>query len=106
MEYHVVALKAEIATNKILESHWTLVHIDGEHSVSRYGVATVPPNNTIPELYTTITEEQAIQATKDLLGPEYIALLEQSVLDEMELKKNPVTVTGVPWADEPPPPGP
>ena len=103
MEYRVVQLKGEIATGKVIESHWTLTHADGPHSAYRYGMVTVPDDYVAFGTYSTVTEQQAIDNTKAILGDEYIANLEQSCLDEIQMKANPTTIQGLPWAPPPPP---
>ena len=111
MEWHVVQMKAEIATGKILEAHWTLLHVEEPHNAYRYGLVTAPtedPDNppadpVFDQHYQDITEEQAIAAVKEILGPDQVAALEQSCLDEIVTKQNPVTISGVPWAPPPPP---
>jgi hypothetical protein len=104
MEWHIVLLKAEIATQKVIESHWTLTHVEGPHSAYRYGVAVPPPDlPPVMDQYSDITEQEAIDATKALLGPEYVASLEQSCLDEVAAKANPTIISGVPWAPASPP---
>src|SRR6188768_980255 len=105
MDYHIVLLKAGLATTTVIESHWTLVHIDGEHVATRYGVAMISESSQL-RYAADLTEAQAIEATKAALGPEYIANLEQNVLDEIERLKNPTTIQGVPWAQPAPPPAP
>ena len=111
MEWHVVQMKAEIATGKILEAHWTLLHEVAPHSAYRYGVVAAPPPvdpdpPVFNQTYMDITEEEAIAAVKEILGAEQVAALEQSCIDEIALKQNPTTVSGIPWAPPPPPPMP
>jgi len=116
MEWHVVQLKADIDTLEILESHWTLLHQDGIHSAYRFGVVSTQGNQPVPNPgdpdpdpqvafpypYNTITEEQAIEGTKILIGEEGVLALEQSCLDEILAKQNPETISGTPWAPQPP----
>ena len=99
MEYHIVSLKAKSDTLEILESHWTLTHQDGEHTAYRFGVVIVTDNVHL-EPFNTLTEEQAIEATKEIMGAEQVAALEQSCLDEIEFKKDPPYITGTPWATD------
>jgi hypothetical protein len=107
MEWKVVQLTADIASQRIIESHWTATEIDGIYSAYRYGSVGVPEDLT-PSLapYDTITEEEAIAGTQEILGPEYVAATEASILAEIELQKNPVTVSGTPWVPPAPPPAP
>ena len=62
-----------------------------------YGTVSLaaPGDSFIP--YSDISEEQAINWAKSALGDEQVAAYEKSVEDQLELQKNPVTGTGVPW---------
>jgi hypothetical protein len=105
MEYKVVSLKAYVATGVVFESHWTLTHTVGLNTSSRYGSVGIPSNPTALQ-FATVTEQQAIDATKAVLGPEFIAALEAGVLAEIAEWQTPTVIQGVPWAPPPPPPAP
>lgn len=96
MEYHIVLLKAVVATGAVFEAHWTLDHTDGDISVQRSSAITLPEDP--PLLYEGLTEEVAVQAVKDALGTEYIAALEQGMLDDIAAKQNAAVIEGLPWA--------
>jgi hypothetical protein len=104
MEYRIVQLKADIATGRVIEAHWTLTYTEGEHSAYRYGsVAVPPPPEQAALTYAGLDESTAIEAVKDILGEEYIAAMEQALIDEVALLQNPTTVSGLPWATPPAP---
>mgnify|MGYP003147601395 FL=1 len=87
--------------NVVTTVHWTATdsEVDGENTYSGRCYGTVglaaPGDSFIP--YSDISEEQAVGWAKSALGDEQVAAYEKSVEDQIELQKNPVTGTGVPW---------
>jgi len=78
----------------ITTAHWTVSAVDGEYSASSYGTcgfATTTP--AIP--YASVTEQDVLNwcwangIDKDAT--------EENLAAQIELKKNPVNATGVPW---------
>ena len=78
----------------ITTAHWTATAVDGNYSASAYstcGFAEATP--TIP--YASVTEQDVLDwiwangVDKDAT--------EASLASQIELQKNPVTATGVPW---------
>ena len=67
------------------------------HSGRRYGTVSLaePGDSFTP--YADITEEQAIGWCKAALGEEQVTAYEDAVASQIELSKNPVSGTGVPW---------
>ena len=87
--------------NVVTTVHWTATdsQVDGENTYSGrcYGaVGLAEPGDSFTP-YADITEEQAVGWAKSALGDEQVAAYEKSVGDQIELQKNPVTGTGVPW---------
>ena len=81
--------------------HWTAIdsEVDGENTYSgrAYGsVGLAAPGDSFTP-YADITEEQAVGWAKAAIGDDQVAAYEKSVEDQIELQKNPVTGTGVPW---------
>ena len=81
--------------------HWTAIdsEVDGENTYSgrAYGsVGLAAPGDSFTP-YSNISEEQAIGWAKAAIGDDQVASYEKSVEDQIELQKNPVTGTGVPW---------
>lgn len=79
----------------ITTAHWTCTAVDGEYSASAYSTCSWQAGTpTIP--YADVTEAEVLQwcwtsgVDKDAT--------EASLAANIELQKNPVTATGVPWA--------
>jgi hypothetical protein len=78
----------------ITTAHWTAAAVDGEYSASIYSTCSWTPGiPTIP--YTDVTEAEVLEwcwasgVDKDAT--------EAALAAQIELQKNPVTATGVPW---------
>lgn len=100
MDYTIVRLTAEAGTGNVIEALWMLSHTVGIRSAHRSGVVRVPLIPT-PVQFGTVTELQAVQIVKDVLGATYMADIEASVLAELTAEAD--TVTGTPWGQVPPP---
>ena len=87
--------------NVVTTVHWTASdsEVDGENTYSgrAYGsVGLAAPGDSFTP-YADITEEQAVGWAKAAIGDDQVAAYEKSVENQIELQKNPVTGTGVPW---------
>tara|TARA_Y100001938_G_scaffold48003_1_gene66897 strand:- start:39 stop:362 length:324 start_codon:yes stop_codon:yes gene_type:complete len=87
--------------NVVTTVHWqaTDSEVDGENTYSgrAYGSIGLAAPGDFFTPYADITEEQAVGWAKAALGDDQVAAYEKSVEDQLELQKNPVTGTGVPW---------
>lgn len=74
--------------------HWTA----NFSNASSYGsVALGAPDPDNYTVYSSITEEQAIQWVKDALGLEKVSGIELGLLKQEQRISNPTTADGVPW---------
>lgn len=81
----------------IITSHYRVTAVDGNYSASAYSTIQMhepDPNNFIP--FDEITQEQAIQWTKDALGAETVTAYESSLEKQIEEQKAPTIITKVP----------
>jgi len=85
----------ETANGFITTAHWQANATDGDYSASVYSTCSWQPGTpTIP--YDSVTMQEVLDwcwasgVSKDAT--------EASLLAQIELQKNPVTATGVPWA--------
>ena len=79
----------------ITTAHWTATAVDGEYSASIYSTCSWAAGTpTIP--YADVTEAEVLQWCWDS-GVDKAAT-EAALAAQIELQKNPVTATGVPWA--------
>jgi len=75
-------------------AHWTCTAVDGDYTASVYSTCSFEPATpSIP--YNSVTEAEVLNwiwangVSKDAT--------EASLASQIELQKNPVTATGVPW---------
>ena len=85
----------ETANGFIFTAHWTATQVDGDYTASIWSTCSWQPGTpTIP--YDSVTMQEVLDwcwaggVDKDAT--------EASLLAQIELQKNPVTATGVPWA--------
>ena len=78
----------------VTTAHWTCTAVDGDHLDSIYSTCSWPEGTpTIP--YEELTQEQVLGwiwangVDKDAI--------EAALLAQIEMKKNPIQQTGVPW---------
>ena len=78
----------------IITAHWTCTAVDGDYTASVYNTCSFEPATpSIP--YNSVTEAEVLNwiwangVSKDAT--------EASLASQIELQKNPVTATGVPW---------
>ena len=84
----------ETANGFITTAHWTATAVDGDYTASAYSTCSfAPATPSIP--YNSVTEAEVLDwiwangVDKDAT--------EASLASQIELQKNPVTATGVPW---------
>ena len=78
--------------------HWQCNDSDGDHHGRCYGtVGLSEPDADNFTAYADISEADAIAWAKAALGDEQVTAYEASVASQIELSKNPVSGTGVPW---------
>ena len=78
--------------------HWQVTDSDGDHHGRCYGtVGLEAPDADSFTAYADISEADAIAWAKAAIGDEQVAAYEASVASQIELSKNPVSGTGVPW---------
>ena len=88
-------------TDVVTVIHWDVTDsetVEGvTHSGRCYGtVGLAEPGDSFTP-YADITEEQAIGWCKAAIGEEQVTAYEDAVASQIELSKNPVSGTGVPW---------
>lgn len=85
-------------TDIVVTLHWQLTDSDGDHHGRCYGtVGLEAPDADSFTAYADISEADAIAWAKAALGDEQVEAYEASVASQIELSKNPVSGTGVPW---------
>ena len=78
----------------ITTAHWTATAVDGEYTASVYSTCSfAPAEPAIP--YASVTEAEVL----DWIWANGVdkTATEAALAAQIELQKNPVTATGVPW---------
>jgi myo-inositol-hexaphosphate 3-phosphohydrolase len=80
----------------VVTVHYTVNAVDGDYTASTYGTVGYteqPDEQYIP--YADLTEAEVVGWVQDSLGKDTV---EASLASQIELEKNPVQESGVPWA--------
>jgi hypothetical protein len=94
--WSIVQLDYTAADGGVTVAHWHVEAIDEDHSASAYGTTGFTPNALASDFvpYNILTEV-------DVLGWVWGSVdkdaLEASLAQQIEVKKNPVTLNGLPW---------
>jgi hypothetical protein len=92
--WNITQTDYETANGFITTAHWTATEVDGEYSASVYGTCGFSGTPTIP--YAQVTMQEVLDwcwasgVNKDAI--------EESLVANIALQKNPVVESGVPWA--------
>jgi hypothetical protein len=89
-------LDRNTADGGVTTAHWTVTAVDGDYSASAYSTAGFTPDATAAGFkpYDTLTEADVLAW---VWGSVDKAAAEASLLQQIEAKKAPVTLTGTPW---------
>lgn len=86
-------MKRGTADGVVTEIHWTCTKTDGEAVGSSYGSVGVEVGDTVIP-FAELTEATVIDWVKEKLD---LVSLEANLDAQIELQKNPVTASGLPW---------
>lgn len=73
-------------------AHWTVLANDGNYFATAYGTCGFQGELTTP--YENLTQEQVLNWVWEQVNKEEV---EDSLAAQIELQKNPVSATGMPW---------
>jgi hypothetical protein len=91
--WKISTLDRDVATGYVNCAHWNCTAVDGEHSASAY--ATVSWAEGTPAIpYANLTEATVLAWVWNAVDKE---ATEASLAAQIELLKNPVKSSGVPW---------
>lgn len=86
-------LDRQTSDGLVTTAHWRVDAVDGEYSAGSYGTVGFERGVTFTG-YDSLTEAQVIAWVKDKLD---VAEIEAGLTAQIDAKKNPKTVKGVPW---------
>lgn len=96
--WSVVQLERNKEDDMVYTVHYRADIVDCNCNVGSYGsigLSPADPKNKIP--FEELTEELVIEWVKSTLGKERVDELENSLISQIEYKKNPPSLTGTPW---------
>ena len=86
-------LDRNTADGFVTAAHWQATMIDGSHTASVYSIASWPVDQ--PQiLYDNLTQQIVLEWVWESVDK---AAIETALNDQINMKKNPVTATGLPW---------
>ena len=89
-------LDRNAANGGVTVAHWSVSAVDGDYAASAYGSAGFTPDASAPGFkpYATLTQADVLAW---VWGSVDKAATEASLAQQIEAKKNPVTINGLPW---------
>ena len=89
-------LDRNAANGGVTVAHWRVEAVDGDHGASAYGSAGFTPDASAAGFvpYTSLTEADVLAW---VWGSVDKTEIEASLAAQIEAKKNPVTLNGLPW---------
>jgi myo-inositol-hexaphosphate 3-phosphohydrolase len=95
-QWNVVQMDRLTSDGFVVTVHYTVNAVDGDYTASTYGTVGYTEQQGeqyIP--YAELTEAEVVGWVQDSLGKDTV---EASLASQIELEKNPVQESGVPWA--------
>jgi hypothetical protein len=94
--WSIAQLDRNAANGGVTTAHWNVSAVDGDYSASAYGTAGFTPDASAPDFkpYANLTEADVLAW---VWGSVDKAEVEASLAQQIEAKKNPVTLNGLPW---------
>jgi hypothetical protein len=94
--WRVAQLDRNAADGGVTVAHWRVTAVDGDHSASAYGTAGFTPDASAAGFvpYASLTEADVLAWVWTSVDK---AAAEDSLLQQIEAQKAPVTLTGTPW---------
>ncbi len=87
-------LDSNTADGFVFCAHWNCTAVDGEHTASAYATVSWPEGTPVIA-YENLTEATVLNWVWESIDK---TATEASLAAQIELKKNPVKSTGVPWS--------
>jgi hypothetical protein len=94
MNWNIVELDRKTADGFVTTAHWTCTATDGDFSANAYG--TVGFSGDLVTPYENLTQEQVLGWVWEQIDKTEI---EANLTKQIEAQKNPVSATGLPWAN-------
>lgn len=93
IEWNIVEMDRKADNGFVTNVHYIVTAIDGEFSAYSYGTISFEEKDSF-KAFDKLTKDEVISWVKNALDVEKI---EENLSNEINLKKNPVLLTGFPW---------
>jgi hypothetical protein len=93
--WNVVQMDRKSADGFVTTVHYNVSAVDGEFTASTYGTVGYTEEGAFTP-YSQLTEAVVVGWVKDSLGQ---ATVEESLAAQIDALKNPVSESGLPWAE-------
>lgn len=93
IEWNIVEMDRKADNGFVTTVHYTATVIDGEFRANSYGTISFEEKNSFKP-FNELTKDEVISWVKNALDVEKI---EENLSNEINLKKNPIVLTGFPW---------
>lgn len=92
----IAQLERNSTNGGVITAHWRVQAVDGEYTAASYGTCGFTPDPTDPSFiaFENLTEADVLAWVYEAVNKEET---ESRLLTEIEEKKAPATVAGVPW---------
>ena len=100
--WSILQLDRNLPDNGVYTAHWSVSAVDGDYAASAYGTASFTPDPTSPNFvpYNQLTQDEVLTWVWSKGVDRFDT--ESSLVNQIDLKKNPVTATGLPWVNPQP----
>lgn len=100
--WSILQLDRNLTDGGVYTAHWSVSAVDGDYSAYSYGTVGFTPDPSSPTFkpYNELTQDEVLNWvwSKDVDRFD----TESSLVNQIDLKKNPVTATGLPWVNPQP----
>ena len=90
--WKITQLDRRSADGFVTTAHWTCSGISGEYAASVYSTVSFEGEPAVP--YENLTESDVIAWVWETVDKN---VTEQTIVDNIEAQKNPVSLSGLPW---------
>jgi hypothetical protein len=93
----ITTCEHEVSNGGITVAHWNVIAVDGDYSARAYGTCgfTPDPQSETFKPYDQVTQEEVLGWVFGQLDKDEI---EAQLLAQIEVAKNPTTISGTPWS--------
>jgi len=97
--WKITQMKRQVSNGYVFLVDYDITGTDGEY-IGKTSCSTtleMPESENLLIPFENLTEELVLEWIKERLGEGSILNLKQEIINEIELQKNPVEATGLPW---------